>query len=279
MQQLVSRLRQEGIDVYALDGDPHFALASQHGRVLALIRSIIAYNANAGPAARIVGVRYDNEPYLLPHFGGHQKATILRQYVALLAKAKKAAAAGDLSFGVDIPFWFDARNEYGELVAGLDGRPVIEAIIDTVDDIGIMDYRTVAYGADGVIAHGSHELAYASRRGKKVFVGLETVWLPDETLLEFGRGDAGGTAALAVEDLGDGTIRVHLRPGAGTGSATFFQTRSITVPASKISFFAKTPRDLAAVMDAAAREFAGEPSFLGFAIHSYESYRPWVERQ
>ncbi|MBI5299158.1 MAG: hypothetical protein HY877_02520 [Deltaproteobacteria bacterium] len=277
MKQLVSLLHQEGIDVHALDGDPHYALTENHGRVLALIRSVIEYNKSAGPKARIIGVRYDNEPYLLPNFGGLQKSAILRQYVNLLGKAKLVTAEGQLEFGVDIPFWFDARNEFYEPVASLGGRSVIEPIIDTVDNIGIMDYRTVAYGADGVIAHDGDELAYASKKGKKVFVGLETVWLPDETLYEFQK-QPGGKLAVSIEDLGGGKIRLNLNADKKE-SATLFQTRSVEVPSSKITFFGKTKSDLANVMDGAKRELSGYSGFFGFAIHSYESYRPWAEKQ
>lgn len=275
MKQLVSRLRQDGIAVTALDGDPHYALLENHGRVLALIRSVIEYNKRAAPEARVIGVRYDNEPYLLPSFGGVQKSAILRQYLNLLVKAKKEAAAGQLSFGVDIPFWFDARNEYDELVAGLDGRPVMEAILEVVDNVGIMDYRTVAYGADGVIAQGSDELAYASKLGKKVFVGLETVWLPDETLLEFQK-KPGGKTSIAVEDLGHGNVRLKLN--TTRGAVVLSQTVRIDVPSSKITFSGRTEADLKDVMEGAHRELSVYPGFFGFAIHSYESYKPWLER-
>jgi hypothetical protein len=199
MQQLVNRLSQDGIAVTALDGDPHYALVENHGRVLTLIQSVIDYNKSSAPGSRMVGVRYDNEPYLLPQFGGVQKSNILQQYIDLLRKAKNVASAGQLELGVDVPFWFDTRNELGQWVATLGERPIIEPIIDIVDNIGVMDYRTVAYGADGVISNGNYELAYAAKRGKKVFVGLETGPLPDETFLDFQKHAAGQSKISAME--------------------------------------------------------------------------------
>lgn len=272
------QLHAAGIRIHALDGDPRFSLREFHGSVLGLIREIIRYNRSVGPKERFFGIRFDNEPYLLPYFGGIRKGSVLRQYLELLDRARPLASQAGLAFGVDIPFWFDGNNEFLEPTAAVGGRPMSELIIDRVDNVGVMDYRTISDGADGVIAQGGDELAYASKRGKKVFIGLETVWLPNETLLEFQK-QTGGKGAISIEDLGDGRARLTLNPRGNKGDHLLSQTRSVNVPSSKITFFAKTGRDLQDVMEEARREFSGFSSFLGFAIHSYESYRPWVERQ
>ncbi len=276
MRRLVGRLRQAAVEVYALDGDPRFALTEQHGRVLALIRSVVEYNRKSTPDARIVGVRYDNEPYLLPRFQGGGRSEVIDQYIELLRKARRETSAGSLRLGVDIPFWFDGFNEFYEPVVPYRGRSVVGTILDLVDEVGVMDYRTVAYGADGVITHGEGELAEASRRGKKVFIGLETVSLPDETILDF-EGGKGGERALVIEEIGGGRARLTL--GSGGKGVVLTQRRSVKIPSSKITFFGKSEREMREVMEGAFREFSGYSSFAGFAIHSYESYRPWLERQ
>src|SRR4029077_2498285 len=47
--------------------------------------------------------------------------------------------------------------------------------VDLLDNVGVMDYRDTADGADGIIAHGRDLLAYADQAKKaKVYVGLET---------------------------------------------------------------------------------------------------------
>ena len=278
-RSLNRQLQAAGIRVHALDGDPRYALEEYHGRVLAFIGKIAEYNKSVPQEERFVGIRYDIEPYLLPNFGGVQKEAVLKQYLSLLEKSKLLTQKAGLELGVDLPFWFDGQNEFFEPSAAVGGRPMSELIIDRVDTVGIMDYRTVAYGADGVIAHGGDELAYASKRGKKVFVGLETVWLPNETQLEFQRQRGGRGAAIVIGELGDGRARLTLNFKGGTGAYTLSQTRSVDLPSSKITFFGKTKRDLQDVMEGADREFSGTPSFLGFAIHSYEGFRPWSERQ
>lgn len=48
------------------------------------------------------------------------------------------------------------------------------------DGIAVMDYRTVAEGANGIARHARDEIAMARRLGRKVLIGLETVPLTAE---------------------------------------------------------------------------------------------------
>lgn len=281
MPRLISRLTQAGIRVHALDGDPRFVLKEWHGRTIALLKNIIEYNQAVSPEERFYGIRYDNEPYLLPGFGGVNKESILRQYLELAKKSQALAQEGGLVFGVDIPFWFDGYNEYFEPVATLEDRLMSEQIIDVVDNVGIMDYRTVAYGADGVIEHGTGELRYAAKKGKKVFIGLETVWLPDETIYEFSSRGTGNK--VLIKSLDSKRIRITFIPKDKSidpkGAFQLHQTRHVKIPSSKLTFDQKKPDDLEEVMRLSEKELCRYPSFHGFVIHSYESYRPWLEKQ
>lgn len=288
IRPLIADLHRAGVKVHALDGDPEFALKKLHGRVIATIQSIIQYNREATPQERFDGIRYDNEPYLLPSFAGVHKEAVLKQYLSLLKKSHSLARQANLIFGVDIPFWFDDKNKFFEPVAEVEGSPVIKLIIDIVDNIGIMAYRTQAYGADGVITHANSELQYAAKRGKKVFVGLETFDLPDETILEFG--SQGSGSQILVRRLDDKRIRLYWIPeGHWDGikkdpqfsqdTVVLGQTDATPVPSAKLTFAEKGLKDLKKVMQQTKSELQKFSSFYGFAIHSYESYRPWLERQ
>ncbi len=281
MRPFLARLHRSGIRVHALDGDRRYALRKWHGRVLGLIDRVVQYNKSVIPEARFAGIRYDNEPYLLPSFSGVQKESILGQYLELLENSQNRARQGGLVFGVDIPFWFDDVNEFFEPTAMVRGRPVSEAILDIVDNVGIMDYRTTAYGADGVIAHGMNELRYAEKAGKKVYIGLETVWLPDETIYEFG--SKGRGSKVRIEPLDADRMRLDWIPAgvpvAAGGGRVLHQKRAVNVPSSKITFDRKTPEDLETVLRQSERELRRFSSFHGFVIHSYESYRSWLERE
>ncbi len=289
IRPLISQLHQAGVKVHALDGDPRFALPEWHGRVIATIQSIIQYNRDGPPEERFDAIRYDIEPYLLRDFGGLQKQAILKQYLSILRTSQALAAQANLAFGVDIPYWLDQGNEFFEPTAEVDGRPLSELIIDIADNVGIMDYRTQAYGADGTIAHAYSELQYALGQGKRVFIGLETGELPDETDLVFGPASNRGSRIL-VRAIDRNTARLYWIPdgewerfqrelGLTRDVVVLSQIRSTPVPAAKLTFAEWSRNDLEEVIKQTASELDRFTSLHGFAIHSYESYRPWLERQ
>ena len=265
MPQLISRLSLAGVRVHALDGDPRFALREWHGRSIGLLEKIIQYNQTVSPRERFYGIRYDNEPYLLPQFGGIHKERVLKEYLELAEKSQALAQKAGLIFGVDIPFWFDGSNEFFEPAATLEGRLMSERIIDVVDNVGIMDYRTVAYGADGVIEHGTNELKYADKKGKKVFIGLETVWLPDETIYDFG--PRGGGSRVLIKSVDSQKIPDYLYPERGNprfpGSSTFAPDtpESRSLPASSLSN-RKALRIWKKSCASRKKSFAGFPVFM-----------------
>jgi hypothetical protein len=271
---LLYRLHEAKIKIHALDGAPRYALKEWHGHVLATIRSVIRYNESVRASERFDGVRYDNEPYILPGFSGVQKESIMEQYMELLKLSKDLTGPEGLEFGVDIPFWFDQKNEFFEPIAEYRGRPLTECVLDVVDNVGIMDYRTQAYGADGIISHALGELEYASAKGKKVFIGLETSELPDETLLEFGRGR--GPSRLRMEKREGTKILLQWTPEERKGESEHSQVlilqKKTFVPSAKITFAGRSSDELTGIMEKAEYEFHDYPGFYGFAIHYYQSY-------
>jgi hypothetical protein len=275
VRSLLLKLHSAEIRIHALDGDPRFALSEWQDHVVATIQSVVQFNKSVKPDERFDGIRYDNEPYLLPNFAGVQKESILKQYMSFLRISKSMTESAGLEFGVDIPFWFDQKNEFFEPITELEERPLTEHILDIVDNIGIMDYRTEAYGADGVIVHALGELGYASKKGKKVFVGLETTDVPDETILEFGRGKE-NSGILLQKSEGTKILLQWIPELGGTdpksGNFLFLKKKTF-IPSGKLTFKDKNARELAEVMEKAESEFRRFPSFRGFAIHQYKSYQ------
>ncbi len=272
---LLSSFHRAGIKVHALDGDPRFALREWHSHIIATIRSIVQYNRSVRRDECFDGIRYDNEPYLLPYFAGVQKESFMEQYLESLRIAKDLVGSAGLEFGVDIPFWFDEKNDFFEPITRYRGRFLSEWVLDIVDNIGIMDYRTEAFGADGIIAHAWGELLYASKKGKKVFIGLETSEVPDETILEFGPSPGPSQVRLEKRE-GTKILLQWFRNGfdAKTSRGSLLsQQKETFVPSGKLSFFQKNGEVLDEVMEAAESEFQKYPAFHGFALHYYESYR------
>ncbi len=167
LRAFLKTARAEGIRVYALDGFPEAALAEHHAEVLQEVEEIASFNEHSLPEERYAGIQFDIEPYLLLGFDGGMKEQILSQYVELQARIAQTLhqhPKASLAYGVDLPFWFDAKALAGTL--------------SFVDSIGIMDYRNRAEGPDGIVAHALPILEASKRAGKQVFIGVETSPMP-----------------------------------------------------------------------------------------------------
>jgi hypothetical protein len=180
-QTLLADAHRTGLAVHALDGSPDYVLPARHGDALNIVNAVIAFNRESPADAHFDGVHFDNEPYLLP--GWHDPARreqLMRGLLDLSAAAQRSISmAGGMQFGVDIPFWWQSSNaETGESigVAEFNGQRKAASyhLLDLVDNVGIMDYRNVASGRDGLIAHATELLTYANGTKARVFVGVET---------------------------------------------------------------------------------------------------------
>ncbi len=276
LRNLIKQLNAQNIQVHALDGAPTWALTDSHERVLAWLEAILKFQKQFSPQRGFSGIHLDIEPYLLPGFAGIHRQSILRQYRDLLKKIRSRLSNSSLVFGVDIPFWMDGYNEYGEPNAFLEGRPFSDWVMELTDNVGLMSYRTKATGPDGVLALSAEEIQQAQRFGKKLWIGLETTPLPDETLLRMETSAQTGPF-LQIESLAQGKARLNLlksRPKQGVVLGT---VTSRTLPGSQLSFFSSSPKKLEATIREIQTVLGSQPGFAGFALHSYESLQSWLK--
>jgi hypothetical protein len=292
-----------GIHAYALDGSKSYALSAWHERVLLTADNVVRYNASVEPDQRFRGIHYDIEPYLLEGYHGPRRSEILQSYLRLIEGISAKTRSSGLVLGVDIPFWYDTLDPFtGRPVLiefGGHLKPVSQHLIDLVDQIAVMDYRTSSYGADGLIAHAQDELSYALEKGKRVFVGVETTELPDEELLDFeGEPKLGlpqnapdGYSVLVSPGPETATLwvisgsqwnavrRVLTQSGRDMRSILWWPIKKITpVPSHRITFANLGIERLRRVTAEAEEEFRAYGSFAGFAIHDYIGYRRLLER-
>ena len=80
--------------------------------------AVIAYNAaSTDTDENFDGVHLDNEPYLLPVWNTDSRETIIQDFLALNEACQTKCTLGNIVYGIDIPFWFDAEDpETGEAV-------------------------------------------------------------------------------------------------------------------------------------------------------------------
>ncbi|OGR44567.1 MAG: hypothetical protein A2X35_00455 [Elusimicrobia bacterium GWA2_61_42] len=194
-RKLIRRLRNHGIQTYALLGSWHlstqeYVLPERRGEALAMFRRVLDYNAKAEPEARFGGVNLDIEPHMLDAWKDGKDGLMLnfldlgRELMSL-----KEKAGADLKVGPAIPFWLDRM----ELEWNGVSKPVSEHVLDIYDYAALMDYRNRAEGTDGMIVHAASELDYASAHGKGLVVGVEV------TPNELGKVTFSGLSEAAME--------------------------------------------------------------------------------
>ncbi len=186
-----------GVQVHALEGYPEHAQREYHRISLAIVDAVIAFNENHSPQEQFDGIHFDNEPHLL--VGWHdprRREQILFEFLTLNHECQRRvrAASASLQFGVDIPFWLQDPAEGGTEAIGavsFNGRRQAASyhLLEMLDNVGVMNYRDTAQGADGLIAHGRDLLEHADRVSKaKVFMGVETfAYTPTDVLFAVGR--------------------------------------------------------------------------------------------
>jgi len=174
---------QAGLKVYGLDGYPEFVQKEYHHCPLGIVDAVIAFNDKSSPNERYDGVHFDNEPHLLIGWANwNRRSQILEQFLDLLVKCQqRVRKRPGLKFGVDIPFWWQHLDERtGKVLGDVTFNGVRKAAsyhcIDIVDTVGIMNYRDLADGPDGMVAHGADLLAYGDKAKRaKIYMGIETI--------------------------------------------------------------------------------------------------------
>jgi hypothetical protein len=169
---LIAQAHSNGVQVFALDGDPSWALTVNHTVALNRIQEVLDFNS-AHPDTKFNGIQHDVEPYALPEWRDDQ-AGIAVQFLELLNESQNKINDYDsfLKFDVTVPFHYEAATYNGV------SKAISYHILDIVDSVSVMDYRAAAGNTDGnhdgQIDHGKQEVAYAAVVGKKAIIGAET---------------------------------------------------------------------------------------------------------
>ena len=181
-----------GIAMEALDGAKDMAVAANQPRTLKILDLIFGMNADLPESAKLKGVHYDIEPYLMPEWkaGDEQRQVIMHDLLTYYVEAKRRirAEGSGMVLSSDIPFWYDGKNTPGDdCTIEFDGQTknLHQHIQDICDYVGIMSYRRAAVGRNSVTSVIEAELAYAQEIGKKVTPALETVELKDVPQITF----------------------------------------------------------------------------------------------
>lgn len=175
-----AKAHQMGIDVEALDGASAWVRTENQNVPLSRIQRIVEFNAGcSSDAEKFDGIHHDNEPYTLPDWD-ERMVEIADEYLRLCSQSVEICHANNLTYAVDIPFWYDVTAGVDSITYQQATKAMNYHIIDLVDYVGVMAYRDFAEGKDGIEYHTKDEINYAASVSKDVIVGVETYDVPDK---------------------------------------------------------------------------------------------------
>jgi len=246
--RFITEAGRAGIAVWAVEGDPHAVLSREREGFVARTGALAAYNsATDTDSARLAGVQYDIEPYLVPGYG-LDRAAWDAAYLDTLARLKAAAR---MPVTAAVPFWF----------AGEGRQAFLDQLARVVDGVAVMAYRS---DAAAVAALAEPFLAWGAGQGLPVHVALESGPLPDEERTRF-QPAAKGT--LWHLDLGGRPILLWLdHERTNPHGPAFTAVDDQLLPGRRLSFagdevrLEETSRRLETVLRAWS-------SFAGLALH------------
>ena len=241
------------IDVFALDGYPEAiqepgVLADKVKRLLALVH----WDA-------IAGVQVDIEPYLVPGF--FADASGPRRYLDTIDHLKEAIA-GRTRLSVVMPFWFTSPT--------VQGRPIAYSVIDRVDEVAIMSYRTEL---DEIQAIADDTLRYGTLAQVPVWLAVETTPLPVERHVVLRRE---GRREFADAYVDDDRHRLVMEPPPRSVDTPrrlvwFRVHHRVTVRPERVTFAGRSRTEVRAMVKTIAQE-TRHRSLAGVLIHDLKGF-------
>lgn len=241
------------IDVFALDGYPEAiqepeVLAAKVKRLLALVH----WDA-------IAGVQVDLEPYLVPGF--FADASGPRRYLETIDHLKEAIA-GRTRLSVVMPFWFTSPT--------VQGRPIAYSVIDRVDEVAIMSYRTEI---DEIQAIADDTLRYGTLAQVPVWLAVETTPLPVERHVVLRRE---GRREFADAYVDDDRHRLVMEPPPRSVDTPrrlvwFRVHHRVTVRPERVTFAGRSRTEVRAMVKTIAQETRNR-SLAGVLIHDLKGF-------
>lgn len=160
--KFIETAQQMDIVVYALDGSPTWE-EHHYDELHAWLENYHQQH----PKQSFASIHLDVEPYL-SDLWDQNEAQAIEDYQHLIDYAYAKAQEENLSFEVDIPFWFDERQYDNAFGTG----NFAEWIIAKVDRVTIMAYRDTA---EEIIEISKQEIAFGNVHNTPIIIGVETL--------------------------------------------------------------------------------------------------------
>jgi hypothetical protein len=253
LARFIAAAHDDGIAVWAVDGDPRATLPGERAKLIARAAAFARYNAAAPPTARLAGVQYDIELYLNSGYP-LDAAAWQAGYVATIEAAQ---AAAEMPIEIVVPFWLATDREVSlRLLDPLAGR---------IASVAVMAYRS-----DALLIQQFAEptLRWGAAHRTPVRVAVESGPIADDREAYYRPAAAG---ELWLVPIGRATALVLLdRAAANPAGASFAHVRDATLSGGRISFLGNEQRLFAAVGEL-EEDLQVWPSFAGVTVQGLPS--------
>lgn len=245
----IRRAREQGIETWTVDGDPRMVLAGEHAATAERVRAYAAYNHAAEPEARLAGLQFDIEHYLLPGYDAAGRE-MDRRYLDLARMLRRAAGTLPLEFVV--PFWW---SDKASLLQGLAGA---------ASGLTVMDYRTAP---EEIRQFAIPFLDWGARYGKTVRIALEAGPVEPEQQRRYHRAETGEAWIVRLGQLPVLLLLDEARPNP-LGAA--FRLESSRLFDGSATTFHKDAARLFDLLPQLESYFSAWASFRGMALHEVD---------
>lgn len=250
----IRRAQASGLAVWGVDGDPAMVLPEERQATLARARAYARFNRSMPPEARLAGVQFDVEPYLLP---GRvlSDAESDQQYLALVQALHRTLqesasdAAQVLALEMVVPFWWAGRTA------------LLTALAPSLGGLVVMNYRT---SQEDIYRFAVPFLDWGARHGKSVRIALEAGPIAPETRHRYEQAEAG--EMWQVHEGGRHFLLTLDQPLKNPGGATFRLVNTYILDGSATTFRGDIPA-LFRQLPLLEQTFAAWPNFTGMALH------------
>lgn len=247
----IHRAAGQGIQVWAVIGDPQAVLGSQRERFARRAEAYERYNSAAAPRRRLAGLQLDVEPYLERSYG----VDPLPWHAAYVRLVRKVRERTQLPLDLAVPFWWnDAQTAGGRLLDELAGD---------VTSLTVMNYRTEP---GQILAAAQPFLDWSLRHGRAVRIALEAGRIQDEQIHHFRPARQGELALFSVGDYP--VLLGSAQPLALPGTTLFARTHATRFGGERITFHGRQDELLRQLVEL-ERQWRAWPGFAGVALHEY----------
>lgn len=244
----LATVQSQGIEAFALDGYPEAIYDAKP--LIEKIHRLMTMMTGQG----LSGVQLDIEPYILDGFLADESGFLA--YLRVIDQVKEIVR-GRVRLSIVIPFWFASQT--------VKGRPVGFSVMDRVDDVAVMSYRT---DVNELRVIAEDVLRYGDVIRSAVWLAVETRPLPLERHVVLKR-EARRDLANAYLDRPARRLLFTVPPERD-GLDWFRVHHRVTVRPERLTFAGQSRQSVQATV--ATVLTIPHPSLTGVLIHDFDGF-------